>query len=108
MVGAAILALLLWLTGSGVGALLGTLGGNIGDITDIAQQEGTTTAEAQQQAEQELNQIDRDEAFNNVRDSAWGTLAGMILPLAAFGLGGLTGQNRREDVIQRASTSGAI
>lgn len=101
MVGAAILALVLWLTGSGVGALLGTLGGNIGDLTNIAQQEGATTAEAQAQAEQELQQVDREAAFNNVRDSAWSTLAGLIVPLAAAGLGGLAGQNKREDVIQR-------
>lgn len=108
MVGAVILALLLWLTGTGVGALLGTLGGNIGDIVSVAQQEGTTTQEAQQQVEQGLQQVDPEEAFNNVRDSAWGTLAGLILPLVAAGLGGLAGQNKREDVIQSARTSGSV
>lgn len=97
MVGAAVLALLLWLTGTGVGALVGALGNNVGDIVDVVQEQGVSSAEA----EQELNQVDENEAFDNVRDSAWGTLAGLIIPLAAAGLGGLAGQNKREDVIQR-------
>ena len=101
MVGAAILALLLWLAGTGVGALLGTLGSNIGDITDVVQQQGTSTTEAQAQAEQQIGQVDASAAFENVRDSAWGTLAGLVVPLVASALGGLAGQNRREDVIQR-------
>lgn len=102
MVGAAILALLLWLTGSGIGAILGTLGGNIGDIANVVQDQGTTTNQAQAEAQQQLEQVDPNAAFNNVRDSAWGTLAGLVIPLVASGLGGLAGQNRREDVIQRA------
>lgn len=102
MVGAAILALVLWLAGSGVGAILGTLGGNIGDIANVVQDQGTTTNEAQAEAQQQLEQVDPNAAFNNVRDGAWGTLAGLVIPLVASGLGGLAGQNRREDVIQRA------
>jgi hypothetical protein len=51
MVGAAIIALVLWLTGSGVSAIIGTLGSNIGDIVNVVQDEGTTTLDAQQQAD---------------------------------------------------------
>lgn len=107
MVGAAIIAIVLWLTGSGVSALLGTLGSNIGDIVNVAQDQGATTQEAQQQAEEtqqqaqeQLEQVDPNQAFETVRDSAWGTLAGLVVPLAAAGLGGLAGHNQRDEVIQ--------
>jgi hypothetical protein len=102
MVGAAIIALVLWLTGSGVSAILGTVGSNLGDITDIAQSQGTSTQDAQAQAEQQVSEIDPAQAFDTVRDSAWGTLAGLVIPLAAAGLGGLVGHNKRRDVIQSA------
>jgi hypothetical protein len=107
MVGAAILALLLWLTGSGVSALVGTLGSNIGDIVNVAQDEGTTTQDAQQQAadaqaqaQEQVGQIDPNQAFNTVKDAAWGTLAGLVVPLVAAGAGGLVGKNERDEVIQ--------
>jgi len=102
MVGAAILVLLLWLAGTGIGAILGTLGGNIGDIANVVQDQGTTTNQAQAEAQQQLEQVDPAAAFDNVSEGAWGTLAGLVIPLVAAGLGGLAGQNRREDVIQRA------
>jgi hypothetical protein len=96
MVGAGILALVLWLTGSGVGAAIGAVGSNIGDITNLVQNQGVSTQDAQQQAQQ----VDPNQAFNTVKDAAWGTLAGLIVPLAAAALGGLLGHNKREDVIQ--------
>jgi len=107
MVGAAIIALVLWLTGSGVSAIIGTLGSNIGDIVNVVQQEGTTTQEAQQQADdaqaqaqEQVEQIDPNQAFNTVKDAAWGTLAGLVAPLVAAGAGGLVGKNERDEVIQ--------
>lgn len=107
MVGAAVIAIILWLTGSGVSAILGTVGSNIGDIVGVAQDEGTTTQEAQTQAEdaqaqaeQQLEQVDPNQAFDTARNAAWGTLAGLIVPLAASGIGGVVGHNNREDVIQ--------
>lgn len=99
MVGAAVIAIILWLTGSGVSAVLGTLGSNIGDIVGVAQEE-TTAQEAQAEAEAQLEQIDPNQAFDTARDAAWGTLAGLIVPLAAAGIGGTVGHNKREDVIQ--------
>jgi hypothetical protein len=109
MVGAAIIAIVLWLTGTGVGAILGTLGGNIGDIVAVAQDEGVTSEqvqqqaeEAQEQAEEQLDQVDTATAFDAARDAAWGTLAGLVLPLIAAGAGGAVGHNKREDVIQSA------
>lgn len=103
MVGAAILALILWLTGSGVSAVIGTLGSNIGDIVNVVQDQGTTTQEAQsqaQQAQEQVEQIDPNQAFNTVEDAAWGTLIGILVPLAAAALGGLVGKNERDEVIQ--------
>ncbi len=109
MVGAAILAIVLWLTGTGVSALLGTVGSNIGDIVNVAQDEGVSgqqaeqqAQEAQQQAQQQVEQIDPQVAFDTVQDTAWATLAGLVLPLAAAAIGGWVGHNEREDVIQSA------
>jgi heme A synthase len=95
MVGAGVLALVLWLTGAGAAGLIGALGSNIGDITNIAQSQGTSVDEAQRQAQQ----VDRQQAFDVVKDSAWWTLGGLVLPLVAAGLGGLVGHNRDEGVI---------
>lgn len=107
MVGAAIIALVLWLTGSGVSGILGTLGSNIGDITSVVQEETGSADAAQQEAEQaqeqvaeQVAQVNPESAFETVRDAAWGTLAGLVLPLIAAGGGGLVGHNSRRDVIQ--------
>lgn len=104
MVGFAILAIVLWLTGSGVSAVVGTLGSNIGELTSIAQSEGTTTEEAQAEAEAQVDEtledVDPASAFDTARDAAWGTLAGIVVPLGAAALGGVVGHNKREDVIQ--------
>ena len=107
MVGAGILALALWLTGSGVSAAIGALGSNIGDIANLVQDSGTSgqqaqqqAQEAQQQAGQQISQVDPQQAFDTVQNAAWGTLAGLIVPLAAAALGGLVGRNERDDVIQ--------
>ena len=93
MVGATILALLLWLVGSGVASIVGAIGSNIVDIANLAQDQGQT---AQQQAQT----ADTQEAFENVRDSAWGTLAGLLLPLIAAAVGGYLGHNKRRELIE--------
>ncbi|MBA3275437.1 MAG: hypothetical protein H0T72_06560 [Chloroflexia bacterium] len=107
MVGAAILVIILWLTGSGVSAIVGTIGSNLGDITSLVTEETGSTDQAAQEAEQtqadaeaQLAQVDPQSAFDTVQNAAWGTLAGMVLPLIAAGAGGLLGHNERRDVIQ--------
>jgi len=107
MVGAAILVIILWLTGSGVSAIVGTIGSNIGDITTVVQEETGSTEQAAQEAEEvqadveeQVDQIDPASAFDTAKDAAWGTLAGLVLPLVAAGAGGLLGHNERRDVIQ--------
>ena len=102
MVGAAILAIVLYLTGAGVSSIVGTLGSNIGDLTDIAQQQGVSTTDPGAQVEDQASQIDPQDAFNAVKDSAWGTLIGLVLPLLAAGAGGMLGHNRRRDLVGTA------
>ena len=111
MVGAAGLALILWLTGTGLGNLFGTIGANIGDIANVAQdqaqQQGVTAEDAQAQAGQaqadqaaaNAEQTARN-SFDEIRDSAWGTLVGLLLALGAAALGGYLGHNKREDLLR--------
>ncbi|MGI8485798.1 MAG: hypothetical protein ACR2OU_16255 [Thermomicrobiales bacterium] len=100
MVGAAILAIVLWLTGTGVANILGSISSNIADITNLAKSQGVSVQQAQQQAQQQVQQVDPQTVFNSVKDSAWWTLAGIIVPLIAAAVGGWVGHNEREDVIQ--------
>ena len=96
MVGETILALLLWLAGTGVANVVGAIGSNVGDIANVVQSQG----QAAQQAQQATQQVDPQQAFETVRDSAWGTLAGLVLPLIAAAVGGLLGHNKRRDLIE--------
>ena len=113
MVGATALALILYLTGAGLGNLFGTVGSNIGDIANVAQDQaqaqGVTTQDAQNQAQQAQSQIQDTQStvadtvrnsYDEVRDSAWGTLAGLVLALGASAVGGLLGHNKRRDLIE--------
>lgn len=102
MVGFGILVLVLWLTGSGVSGLIGSLGSNIGDIVDIVDNPQAAVEEVQEEAEAEAGQVDAQEAFETVQDSAWGTFFGLLIALVAAALGGIVGHNKREDVIQAA------
>lgn len=109
MVGATALALILYLTGSGLGNLFGTIGANIGDIAnvaqDTAQQQGVTPNEAQgtvDEAQAQASEVvdDVQQGFFDAEESAWGTLGGLILALGAAALGGLLGHNKRRDLIE--------
>jgi len=115
LVGAAGLLLLTWLTSTGLGNLFGTLSSNVGDILnvaqDTAQQQGVTPQDAQNQAQdaqaqagqavdQATQNLDTEGTFDNVRDSAFGTFLGLLLPLAAAALGGYLGHNKRRELIE--------
>jgi len=114
MVGATALALILYLTGAGLGNLFGTVGANIGDIANVvqdqAQTQGVTTAEdAEAQAAAAQDEVDEaqtsvsnalNSSYDEVRDGAWGTLIGLVLALGAAALGGLLGYNQRRDLIE--------
>ncbi len=118
MAGAAGLILILWLTSSGLGNLFGTLSSNIGDIAnlgqDVAQQEGITATDVQDevstqvddvqaQAEEVVGDLDSESTFDNIRNSAFGTFLGLLLPLIAAALGGYLGHNKRAELIYGSS-----
>lgn len=108
LVAAAVMLLVLYMIGAGLGNLFGTVGNNIGDIANLAQD---------QTAVQEMTQEDIDEAgdeamddaaamaddaFDTAEGAAWGTFAGLVLVHAAAAVGGLVGSNTRGDIRRRA------
>lgn len=120
MAGAAGLILILWLSSTGLGNLFGTISSNVGDIAnlgqDIAQQEGVTAEEAQADAEAQVDEaqaqveetvagLDDQDTFDTVRDSAFGTFLGLLLPLVAAALGGYLGHNKRAELIHGTSAA---
>lgn len=100
MVGLAALVLVLWLAGSGLGNLFGTIGGNLGDIATAVQ--GTDANAAVDDAQAQAADVEDDlrASFDEVQDAAWGTLAGLVLPLAAAAIGGYIAHNKRRDLIE--------
>jgi hypothetical protein len=107
MVGAVMLVLVLYMTGSGLGNLFGTIGSNVGDIATVVQDQtdlspGTAQDQADEAAEAARSSL--DEAFDTVRDGAWGTLIGLVLALGAAAVGGLVGSNTRRELRDRAVT----
>ncbi len=110
LVGASGLVLILWLTGIGLGNVFGTLSANLGDILNVAQDtaqaQNVTPTEAQDQAQQAVDQVAStvnvraEDAFDTVRDSAFGTFLGLLLPLVAAALGGWLGHNTRRELIE--------
>jgi len=99
MVGAAGLALILWLTGTGLGNLFGTIGANIGDIANVAQDQAQAGQAQADPAAANAEQNARS-SFDELRNSAWGTLVGLLLALGAAALGGYLGHNKREDLLR--------
>ena len=94
-----------------MGNLFGTIGANVGDIInvaqDTAQQEGVTTDQAQSEGQQAVDtaaaaaeDLDSESTFDTVRDSAFGTFLGLLLPLVAAAFGGWLGHNTRRELIQ--------
>lgn len=112
MVGASGLVLILWLTSMGLGNLFGMVSANLGEIInvgqDVAQQQGVTPQDAQAQADEaqaQAGQVAQDaeqtlrSSFEEIRNGAFGTFLGLLLPLVAAALGGWAGFNRREELL---------
>lgn len=93
IVGAATIVLLLWMISTGLGNLLGSVGVNVSNIADI----GNTVQN--QAADVDAAQVAQNN-YDEARNSAWGTLAGLVLPLLAAMLGGFVGHNERGDIVQ--------
>lgn len=96
LVGAGAIVILVWLTASGFGGLIGVVGGNLGDIARVIENSGVSQNEAQQAA----GQVDVNALFDAAKDSAWWTLVGLLLMLAAGIVGGWAGHNDSEGVVQ--------
>lgn len=119
MVGATALALILYLTTTGVSNLLGTIGNNVGAIANVVQNQAqangvTTTQDVQNQTQQvqgqAQNAVDQAKSvtqqnYDKAKKGAWGTLVGLLLALGASALGGMAGYNQRRDLIEGTGRS---
>ena len=99
MVGFAGLLLVLWLTAIGLGNLFGVVGANLEAISNVIQ--GTDTiAVDDAQAQAQVAGEELRASFDEVRDTAWLTLACIVLPLAASAFGGWAAPNTREELVR--------
>ncbi len=99
--------LLLWLAGSGIGALLGSLGSFTQSLNISPQQVQGAAQGAAGQAQQAAQQVTPEQAAQaatNARNAAWSTLLGLGLGTAAATLGGLLG-TRSEVTVDRADVA---
>lgn len=126
VVGAATLIFVIWMTATGLGNLFGVIGANVGGILNAAANTAgntvTTTpvtpnqavSNAQNAANQAVNnaqatlaQANNPNTYDTIKNGAFLTFFAMLLPLIAAGLGGLAGQNQREELISgSAATNG--
>ncbi len=95
---------ILWLASMGLGTVLGTLGtfaGSLNADPGTAQQAAQGAADQARQAAQNVQPIDVARAAETTRNTAWGTLLGMVLGLGASALGGMLGTRRELEVDRR-------
>jgi hypothetical protein len=97
--------LILWLAGQGLGTVLGSLGNLSGALASnpsatVAAQSAAGQAQA---ATQSVQPIDVARAAEGARNTAWATLAGSLVALAASALGGYMG-TRYPTATQRRTT----
>lgn len=85
--------LILWLAGQGLGTVLGSLGGLASGLGSNPGATGAAQGAAAQAqgAAQNVQPIDVARAAEGARNTAWGTLLGSLLALAASALGGSLG-----------------
>jgi len=85
--------LILWLAGQGLGTVLGSLGNLSGALASNpgVTQAAQGAAGQAQAAAQTVQPIDVARAAEAARNTAWGTLAGSLLGLAASAFGGWLG-----------------
>ncbi|HET7094753.1 MAG TPA: hypothetical protein VFI22_14775 [Thermomicrobiales bacterium] len=122
IVGAATLLFVIWMSVSGLGNLFGIIGANAGGIANAVTNTVATTPvtpnqavnNAQSTANQAVNnaqttlaQANNPSTYNAVKQGAFLTFFAFLLPIIAAGLGGLAGQNQREELISGSSAAGA-
>lgn len=88
---------ILWLASMGLGTVLGSIGNLAGSLNPDP---GTVQNVANQasQAAQNAQPVDVARAASNARNTAWGTLLGMVLALGASAAGGMSGTRRELEV----------
>lgn len=96
MVGCATLLLLLWLSGLGLGNAFGIAGANFDDLVNSVQ--GSSVDSGTEAVASATDTLQAN--FNDVEDGAWWTLVGLLVALGAATLGGVTGHNKRSDLIE--------
>jgi hypothetical protein len=91
---------ILWLATMGLGTVLGSLGSLAGSLNPDP---GTVqnVADQAQQAAQNTQPIDVARAAANARNTAWGTLLGLVLALGASAVGGMAGIRRELEIDRR-------
>ena len=91
---------ILWLASMGLGSVLGSLGSLAGSLNPDA---GTVqnVADQARQAAQNTQPVDVARAAANARNTAWGTLLGLVLALGAAAVGGMAGTRRELEVHPR-------
>lgn len=92
--------IILWLASMGLGSVLGSLGSLAGSLNPDA---GTVqnVADQARQAAQNTNPIDVARTAANARNTAWGTLLGLVLALGAAAAGGMAGTRREVEINER-------
>lgn len=108
LVAASMMIVVLYMIGTGLGGLFGTFGSNIGDIANLAQDQGVTQEVSQEDVEQAADDATEeaaavaDDAFDAAEGAAWGTFTGIALVHLASAIGGMVGSNSRGDIRRRA------
>lgn len=92
LVGAATIVVMLWMIGTGLGNLMGLVGTNIDEITQIFADQPISQVSGEEVADALPTAQDN---YDEARDSAWGTLAGLVVALAAATAGGALGHPDR-------------
>jgi hypothetical protein len=122
VVGAATLLFVIWMSATGLGNLFGIIGANAGGIANAVTNSVATTPQtpnqavnnAQNAANQAVNnaqttlaQANNPNTYNAVKQGAFLTFFAFLLPIVAAGLGGLAGQNQREELIAGSGAAGS-
>lgn len=101
LVGAATIAVMLWMIGTGLGNLMGLAGANIDEISRVTGQPLTQTTG---EGATDTVAVTAQENYDEARDTAWGTLAGLVVALSAATAGGAIGHPDRVIISTRPPT----
>jgi hypothetical protein len=101
LVGAATIAVMLWMIGTGLGNLMGLAGTNIDEISQVTGQPVSRVEPGE--VTDDAGAVVQD-SYDEARDSAWGTLAGLIVALSAATAGGALGHPDRTMITTRGPT----